>query len=206
MKTRTKVLILALSAILLVVTTVFATVAYLTSMSVVITNTFTVGNVTITLDEANVDVYGVQEDATRVQTNEYKLIPNHTYTKDPTIHVGDDSENCFLFVYVNDGIAAIEAADTIATQMANKGWKEVDGVANVYYYSVNDGGANADNLKSVAASADVAVFDNFTTTEDAIVGNYTSATIVVKAYAIQADGFDATDAKAVWTASGFETP
>ena len=57
MKTRTKVLLLTLCAALLVCATVLATMAFLTDTAEV-KNTFTVGNVDITLDEAKVTVYG----------------------------------------------------------------------------------------------------------------------------------------------------
>ena len=54
MKTRSKALVLTLCAVLLVVATVMGTMAYLTSTDTV-TNTFTVGKVAITLDEAKVN-------------------------------------------------------------------------------------------------------------------------------------------------------
>lgn len=73
------------------------TIAYLTSTTETVTNTFTVGNVKITLDEAMVDEMGVPvENADRVTANTYKLLPGHTYTKDPTIHVDESSEDCFI--------------------------------------------------------------------------------------------------------------
>ena len=54
MKTARKVLIIALCAVLLVSISVMGTMAYLTSQDSV-KNTFTVGNVKITLDELDVD-------------------------------------------------------------------------------------------------------------------------------------------------------
>ncbi len=99
MKTKTKALALALCAVLLVVGTVFATMAYLTSTDTVV-NTFTVGKVSITLDETDVDLYGVQDGETRVETNEYKLIPGHEYVKDPTVHVAADSEESYIRMIV----------------------------------------------------------------------------------------------------------
>ena len=54
MKTAKKAMLMTLCAIILVVATVFGTMAYLTSTDEV-NNTFTVGNVKITLDEAKVD-------------------------------------------------------------------------------------------------------------------------------------------------------
>ena len=57
--------------------------------------------------------------------NAYHLLPGQTYTKDPTIHVSDDSEGCYLFVKVENGIKNIEGGKTIATQMAELRWKPI---------------------------------------------------------------------------------
>lgn len=91
-KTKTKALLMSLCAVLLVAASVLGTMAYLTD-SKDVKNTFTVGNVAIKLDEAKVDEKGnlvKNQDGTladRVTQNEYKLLPNHTYTKDPTVTV-----------------------------------------------------------------------------------------------------------------------
>ena len=96
MKTKTKALLLSLCAVLLVAATVFTTVAYLTSKDAV-KNTFTIGKVNIKLDEANVDEGGnVIEGAGRVKENSYKLLPGHTYTKDPPVTVLKGSEEAFV--------------------------------------------------------------------------------------------------------------
>lgn len=82
--------------VLVAAVSVLGTLAYLTSEDKV-ENTFTVGKVAITLDEAKVDEMGVEQlGAKRVQENEYKLLPGHSYVKDPTIHVDADSEDCFI--------------------------------------------------------------------------------------------------------------
>lgn len=194
MKTTKKALLLALCAVLLVVSTVFATLAYLTSTTEVVENTFTIGKVKITLDEAKVTEYGVAvENASRVIENTYKLMPGHKYTKDPTIHVKAGSEECYLFVKVTDEIAAIQDADTVATQMANKGWVELDGEENVYYLNKTIDAREAD------ADIDVPVFATFKIKGDANVASYDGKTITVQAYAIQADGF--ADAAAAWGAA-----
>lgn len=97
MKTKNKALLLTLCAMLLVAASIFGTVAYLTSKTENVVNTFTVGKVKITLDEAKVDADGKPDQgADRVQENAYKLIPGKTYTKDPTIHVDENSEACFI--------------------------------------------------------------------------------------------------------------
>ena len=186
-------------AILLVAVSIAGTVAYLTSTTGTVTNTFTVGSVNITLDEAKVDLYGVKADPeVRVTAdNKYKLIPGHTYVKDPTVHVLEGSENCWLFVKVVNNISAIETTDdntkTIAGQMAANGWVAVDGVANVYYHEPVD---------ARTAAQDVNVFESFTVKTDAAVNSYNGKTVEITAYAIQADGFG-NNAKDVWTAAGF---
>lgn len=96
MKTRSKALLLTLCAVLLVAASVLGTMAYLTSTASV-ENTFTVGSVAITLDEAKVDENGTPvEPAARVKSNEYKLMPGHTYTKDPTVTVEKGSESSYV--------------------------------------------------------------------------------------------------------------
>lgn len=91
-KTKTKALLMSLCAVLLVAASVLGTMAYLTD-SKEVNNTFTVGNVSIKLDEAKVDDMGnlvKNQDGTladRVTQNAYKLLPGHTYVKDPTVTV-----------------------------------------------------------------------------------------------------------------------
>ena len=206
MRTKTKALVLALCAVLLVVTTVFVTMAYLTSEDSV-TNTFTVGKVTITLDEAKVDEYGEEEEgASRVDANTYKLIPGHTYIKDPTIHVSEGSEDCYLFVTIKNDIANIEdSANTIAAQMKNNGWKPVEGENGVYCYCDGDG-----NKKVVEEKENKILFSEFTISgsveNKALTGYSTSADktqniIEIKAYAIQADGFESKTIAEIWAAA-----
>lgn len=91
-KTKTKALLMSLCAVLLVAASVLGTMAYLTD-SKDVKNTFTVGKVAIKLDEAKVDENGTQvvdkdgNPVARVTENEYKLLPGHTYVKDPTVTV-----------------------------------------------------------------------------------------------------------------------
>lgn len=203
MKKTKKILALALAAVMLVCTTVAATVAYLTANTGVVNNTFTVGSVAIDLDEADVDVYGVRTQNPRDKANIYKLIPGHEYVKDPTVHVKSGSESCFLFVKVVNEITSVEAAqsanyNTIAKQMELKGWKPVANQAeypNVYYF---DGkyDMNANPLVS-----DFIVFEEFEIADNANVSSLVgtdgkvTAVVTIDAYAVQADGFvDAPDA------------
>lgn len=97
---KSKVLLLSVCAVLLVVATVLGTLAYLTDRDTVV-NTFTVGQVDIVLDEADVNPDGtVIEGADRVKENDYHLVPGMTYTKDPTITVLKGSEESYVRMVV----------------------------------------------------------------------------------------------------------
>ena len=188
MKKKTKALMLVLCAVLLVTASVLGTMAYLTSNDQVV-NTFTVGKVAITLDEAKVNADGTAvTPAERVKENTYHLLPGHTYTKDPTVHVQANSENSFIFVKVENGIARYEAGTTIAAQIAANGWTLLDGVENVYY-------------KAYTKSAEITnlpVFGHFTIADNANAtdgwNNFSAETnVTVTAYAVQQDGFASVD-------------
>lgn len=192
-----KFLTLFCCAALLVCMTIAGTVAYLTSQDTV-TNTFTVGNVKITLDETDVDNSTPNKD--RDQANSYKLLPGHEYTKDPIVHVDANSEDCYLFVKVANEIAAIEdSANTVAFQMAAKGWKAVDGQNDLYVYVGTATGATAP--LAVVAGSNVTVFEKIKvadTVDNTTLAGYANKTITVTAYAVQKDGFDGQTAAQIW--------
>lgn len=208
MKTRTKALLLAMCAVLLVVTTVMATLAFLTSQTEVVKNTFTVGNVKITLDEADVDNSTADKD--RDTENEYHLLPNKEYDKDPTVHVKANSENCYIFVTVTNDIVNIEKAGntTIAAQMAANGWTPIADGSNTFYYNGTANGVVNGVVEKNSAVQDFVVFKTFTINGD--VDNDTLATyvtndakttnlITVVGYAVQAQGFNS--AVEAWNAT-----
>lgn len=126
-----KILALVCCAALLVCISVGATLAYLTFQTEVVKNTFTVGKVKIDLDEALVNEEGdpieedlvnneeevkvEREEAPRVKTNDYKLMPGHTYTKDPTVTLKAGSEPSYVRMRVTiNEIANLKAACGIA--------------------------------------------------------------------------------------------
>jgi len=191
MKTK-KILLMIASMALVAVVAVAATFAYLTSTTSEVKNTFTIGKIEITLDEAKVDLYGVKDTTAtaRVTENDYKLIPGHTYTKDPTIHVKAGSEACWVFVKVTDDIVAIEDTETVKAQIIANGWTALPSVEGVYY--------KAQDAVTGTTDVDLIVFGSFTITSDAEVSAYNGKKITVIGYAIQQDGFN--DAAAAWTA------
>lgn len=205
-----KLLIMSVAMVLVCAFAVGMTIAYLTSTDEVV-NTFTVGNVQIKLDEAEVDQYGVPQGspAPRISENVYKLIPGHTYTKDPMVTVLRGSESSYIKMTVTftksaelDAIFAPNGADLTSifngydsTNWIYKGNTE-DNDTRTYEFWYKDAVA--------APTADVALdalFDSITVprtiTNDQL-ATIQGMTITVNAYAIQADGF--ADAAAAWAA------
>ena len=208
MKTKSKILLLTLCAVALVAASVLGTLAYLTSTDEV-QNTFTVGKVQIKLDEAEVDAMGKPVEASngRVKANSYKLLPGHTYNKDPMVTVLKDSESSYIKMTVTFSKAA--ELDAIFNPGANliSIFNGYDSANWIYKGNTEDTAKNTRTYEfwykeTVAApDADVALEPLFTsiTVPGTITGKQLETikgmTITVNAYAIQADGFaDAADA------------
>lgn len=190
MNKQIKAFTLVACAIILVIGSVAGTLAYLSDQTETVKNTFTVGKVKITLDEAKVDSDGTpvcpQE---RVTANTYHLMPNMIYTKDPTIHFAKDSVASWVFIEVKNDIEAVEepGADSIAQQILANGWIKLDaptaGVmtagSTLYYREV---AAN-----TTAEAVDLPIFDHFKVRAD--VPNFDafdgSQLVTVTGYAIQ---------------------
>lgn len=205
---KTKAILMALCAVLLVAASVMGTLAYLTSTDEVV-NTFSVGKVAIKLDEAAANADGsLVKDAARVKANSYKLLPGHTYNKDPMVTVLSGSESSYIKMTVTFTKAA-ELDAIFAPNGANLTSIFVGYDSNNWISKGNteDTGKNTRTYEfwykdTVAApDADVALAPLFKQIE--VPGSITNEqlatiagmTITVKAYAIQADGFkDAADA------------
>lgn len=161
-KTKTKALLMSLCAVLLVAASVLGTMAYLTD-SKDVKNTFTVGNVAIKLDEAKVDENGTQvvdkdgNPVARVTRNEYKLLPNHTYVKDPTVTVLKPS----VASYVRMKVTFNKASALIAMCTDPEYADEVTGIENAFplIRMVNFVEANADKWDGIIPDNDVETAD-----------------------------------------------
>ena len=207
-----KSIALVMMAVLLVAASVMGTLAYLTSHDKVV-NTFTVGTVNIKLDEAKANTDGsLVEGAARVKANNYKLLPGHTYNKDPMVTVLAGSEPSYIkmtvtFSKANELDAIFAPTGANLTSIFN-GYDAANWIAKG---NTKDAAANTRTYEfwykeTVGApTADVALdalFDSIT-----VPGNITQEqlktiegmTITVTAYAIQADGF--ANADAAWAKS-----
>ncbi len=199
-----------LGVVVIVVSTVFATVAYLTS-SAAVSNVFTIGNVGITMTESKVTPDGkLAEGGGQVDTNTYNLVPNTTYIKDPRINVAPLSEASYLFVLVRNDLEKIEDKSgtnpTIAQQLADHGWAKYTKASTgwVYIYvgdkaNVPEGDVERTDATgyTYAAGNETAVtegeyylFKEFSVAAKADVSTYGAAKITLTAVAIQKSGFD----------------
>lgn len=149
-----KIITLAIATVMLITVTVGATIAWLTAESGEVTNTFTVGNIKILLNEADVnrndatseynefvrddslDMY--YENADRVPGNTYKLMPGSTYFKDPKVTVLAGSERCYVFVKVTESTnPLVENTNQkiVHWEVNDRFWTLVPDTNNVYYYN-----------------------------------------------------------------------
>lgn len=216
-----KALLAVCCAALLVCVSIGATVAYLTSRTETVVNTFTVGKVEIDLDEAKVNEDGDPikadgttvtnpADAARVKANNYKLLPGHVYTKDPTVTVKANSEESYvrMKVTVTFGNALTDAQlatdlDSIFTGYDAK-WVRKNKVVSEdrtsityeYRYNTTVSAGDADE-KLAPLFTKVVVPTNWTNDDLAAFGGIK---INIVAEAIQADSF--ANAEAAWTAFG----
>lgn len=198
MKNMKKRLVALLCAVVIVATSVAATVAYLTDSETVV-NTFSVGQVHMTMDETDVKPDGTKDTDTRVKENTYHLLPGRKYIKDPVIHIDADSEDCYVFVKVDNQIADYESKDadyeSIAKQIENNGWATLDGVEKVFYKVYTKGQADKDlevfeEFKIDTMANDVGGWDDI---------DPQTTKVNVTGYAVQKAGFGT--AKAAWDAT-----
>ncbi len=223
MKKSTKALLMTLCAVALVVGTLFGTLAYLTD-SEAVTNTFTVGQVHIKLDEADVKSDGTLETNNRVQSNEYHLLPGQSYIKDPTVTVEATSDESYIRMLVTvenytdlkeafpvSKYAEWYAGDVFLLQYLVNGWDNAKWIStgNVsvdttkdtatyefrYYTTATPASGPSDNGVLEPLFTEIKVPGTVNNEELAKLAN---VVIKVEAHAIQAVGFD--NADAAWTA------
>lgn len=214
-----RALLLVACAVLLVSLSVGATLAYLTYTTQEVVNTFTVGSVVIDLDEAKVDEYGnivSGEDAGRVRANTYKLLPGHTYVKDPTVHVQAGSEPSYIRILVTiSDLTDLKAAcgvaegETFLPQNFVGGWdsakwpcesmKVEDNkcILEFRYYTIVDASKATANVDLEALFTTIKVP---ATATNAQISKLSDMSINIIAHAMQADGFE--NANAAWAAWG----
>lgn len=173
---RTFIMLLAVT--LLIGCAIGGTVAWLTAKTDPVVNTFTYGDINITLAETT--------------GSNYKIIPGVDIAKDPKVTVNANSEACWLFVKVEKVGTFVEGKVTYSIA---DGWTQGDGSkipANVYYRQV---GAVTENTDFAVLKDNMVTVSDTLTKED-IKSIATNPTLTFTAYAVQKDGFNT--AAAAW--------
>lgn len=195
-----KITAIFLCVALVAIAIVGASLAYFTDTKTA-TNTFTMGNVQITLDETNVNGQG------RVTSNEYNTYPGAVVTKDPIVHnTGSNAayiratvkvegwvttcKECYKFDgtggYANTLVDYLVVEDQLGA-----GWSVekamVDANGNDVTFVLKYDG-------KLAAKGDTTAMFQQVQIPAGLENGQTLGTITVKADAIQTDGFDTWDA------------
>ena len=158
-----------------------STFAYLTSTPDSITNVFTVGKVAISIEETTGDTY--------------KMIPGNVYDKDPCITVEDGSEDCWLFVKVEENNNTAPNGSYINYEVNSNDWTLVPGETNVYYYAGNDATATEGTKSYVLKDSKVKIDENNVTSEyvATLDSEEKYPKLIFTAYAIQKANIDTVD-------------
>ena len=182
-----KLVVAMLAVTLLIGCAIGGTVAWLTAKTDAVVNTFTYGDINITLAETT--------------GTDYKIIPGKDINKDPKVTVKANSEACWLFVKVKaeNWPNFVKEDGTLKVAYAiDNNWTKGDGTkipSDVYYRSVT--ASNADQPFGVLSGDKITVSDELTKAE---INNLNDAAKTPKltftAYAVQKDGI--ADAATAW--------
>lgn len=187
-----KTIALLMAGVLAVGCVVGGSLAWLVSTPGAVTNTFTVGDINATLDEAPVDANGDKTDGPRVTENAYTVIPGDSIDKDPTVHILKGSEKCYVFVCIDDQMNAALTGCAEYTPATNWTKVEENGSKTVYKYNTV--------VDASAAQQDLLVFDGVTIDGEKVtketIETLTGKKIIVNAFAYQAENVTEADAQA----------
>lgn len=185
-----KITIAVVCAVLSCVCLIGTTFAWLVDKTEPVKNTFTVGNVDITLTETGATLNG------SVYENSFKMVPGNTITKDPKVTVVAGSEACYVFVKIEKSTNF----DTFMEYALADGWIQLkDGetpIDGVFYREVAS--SNADQPFAVLNGDKVTVKNTVTKGDmDGLTDASKYPTLTFTAYAVQKD--NVADAYTAWT-------
>ncbi len=168
-----KILAFALSLVLVAGLAVGGTIAWITDTSETLTNTFTIGDINISLAETTGETY--------------KMIPGNEITKDPEVTVEKGSEASWLFVK----LVKSDNFDDFLTYEVAEGWTALNEVDGVYWREVDDlTEATADVVYPVLKGDQVKVIDTVDKDDLTSLTTETYPTLTITAYAVQKDNMD----------------
>lgn len=172
-----KTVLMSISIVLVLCSIISGTVAWLITKTEPVINTFTYGDVNITLTESDTG-----DGDNNPNTNTYSMVPGNKITKDPLITVKKDSEDCWLFVKLEKSIDPA-AFDSFMEYEVEDGWIALNGAQGVYYREV----VKADDDQTFFVIKDNTVTVKDTVTKEMLNGLSEYPTLSVTAYAVQRD-------------------
>lgn len=156
-----------IASVLILSVGIGGTLAYFIASSQKVENTFTVGNVHISLAETT--------------GSEYKIIPGATIMKDPYVTVQEGSDACWLFIQVDPS----QEFDLYCTFELRSEWIPLSGVSGVYYQSVTE--TAVDRIFRVLKNDRIYVRE--TLTEEMLNAITVFPNLDITACAVQREGF-----------------
>ena len=200
------------AAVLLLIFLIGGLYAYFTDTKTV-TNTFTIGNVAITLTEPHWSTIDVNEN--NIPDAAEKKAPGETIVKDPTI-TNTGSNDAFIFAKVESACTTNTSSTNatpkeIFTYTINSGWilmtdgscdSQTHTVSRVYAYGSSSAMTRVETDDAIVLFNNIQVSTSLTGEETGVTGN---KSVLVTAYAIQADGLGVTQPSQVWSRGTFNT-
>lgn len=182
-----KMLIMVAALTLVLGVAIGGTIAYLVATTEAVTNTFTVGNIQIDLDETTGE--------------SYKIIPGEAINKDPFATVKSGSEKCYLFVAVTNNL--VIGGKTVGTPNIDPTkWQVVETSGNkTLYVSIvsKDGETEKEIIDAATADVKRPVFTTVTISgtdvTESNIADLSGKTMVINAYAHQSDNTNYTTAE-----------
>ena len=192
MKKRKRLITGAALLVICLAAAVLPTYSWLSSKSETVVNKFAGGTISIAMDEAKVDADGKKiegEDAQRVTSNSYKYTAGAVLDKDPTPTVIKGSDECYVFVCVEN-----QLSDKFSINYDADSWKSVatQGDKTVYAYVKKVAAKEAEkDITLPPVFNQVKVSENLTS-ED--IENLGEKNLNVTAYALQTASLDSKEA------------
>lgn len=124
---KSKLFIVTISILSLCSFLIGTSVAWLSSKTDEVINTFTYGDINIKIEETD-----TKDNDNNEFTNEYKMLPGNKITKDPKVTVLASSEDSYLFVEITES----ENFKDFMTYEIVEGWTLLEGTKNVYVREV----------------------------------------------------------------------
>lgn len=176
-----KIAALIMALALVLVGVIGTTLAWLIDETDPVKNVFTVGKVDITLEETD-------PEGDDPLNNEYTMVPGTDIEKDPLITVKANSENCWLFVKIDesanlDDFITYDVILDDSSTTAVEGWTALDGVDGVYYMEVTK--SASDQEYGVLVGDKVKVNEDVTTQDLEALDATTYPSLTFTAYAVQ---------------------